>query len=416
MGARHGWLVCLVVVGLAATALPAAAQPAEPYHNYWTLREDVEQLVEDHGDHARLRIVGSSVGGLDIFTVDVARNISERPEGEIEDLPALVVDGGHHGNEQLSIEAAYLLLEDVLEQAAEDPSTLDGKRLVVTPVINPDGYVRDKRSNTHRVDLNRNYPFHWGLYGTADHPASFTYRGPSAASEPETQANIDLIESVDARAYLSGHTGTYDLVLPWRASEDGEIPDWPMYEAYLSAVENETGLEYRDPSGAGESTAWAYGNRTALSIVVEVSEEQSMPATQGSVEARLEEPLGVYEVAWENLVHLQGHVHVREVGDGEVVVENDGWGPAYNVSVGDRTIQELPSGQTATLAVPTDAGELTFRRTNITGDDPALSLETVDLPAAIGGAAPAGGEQPIPGFGVGLAVVAVAAVAALRRR
>ncbi|MER3515146.1 MAG: carboxypeptidase, partial [Chloroflexota bacterium] len=46
------------------------------------------------------------------------------------------------------------------------------------------------------VDLNRNYNFKWGVAGSSGNPCAETYRGPSAASEPETQAHQNLILSL----------------------------------------------------------------------------------------------------------------------------------------------------------------------------------------------------------------------------
>ena len=47
------------------------------------------------------------------------------------------------------------------------------------------------------VDLNRNFPFRWGLNsGSSKDECSNTYRGPSAASEPEVKAIIQYVTSI----------------------------------------------------------------------------------------------------------------------------------------------------------------------------------------------------------------------------
>ena len=121
----------------------------------------------------------------------------ELTDEELNALPTMYVDGTHHGNEGMSAEASFLFLQDVLQRSAADPSYLEGKRLVVTPSVNPDGYVLDCRSNWNGVDLNRNYPYMWGMYGTSDTPnfcpVSGTYRGASEGSEIETQVNMEFI-------------------------------------------------------------------------------------------------------------------------------------------------------------------------------------------------------------------------------
>jgi hypothetical protein len=425
----RGLLVAAAAAVALLTLVPGASAQ-DPYHTYQGMKQDTRTLAEEHPDVAEFRIVGQSVAGQEIFAVDVAQDIGNLTDEELASLPAMYVDGGHHGNEILSMEAAYHFLEDVLEAAGNDSSVLGGKRLVVTPIVNPDGRVRDQRQNTDGVDLNRNYPFHWGRYGTSPVPGHPTYRGPAPASEPETQANIELMREMDMEAYLSGHTGTYDIVLPWRESEDGEIPDWPMYEATLGAIENETGLEYRDPSGAGESTAWGYGNRTALSLVMEVSEEQNAPASRQDVEDRLDEPLQAYHLVWENLTHIHGSLHVEEVTQDTVTVLNDGWAPAYNVTVSAGTldagegpvvdsVDEIGAGETATLNLTSAATAIAYQETKLRGEDPPQSVETLSIPEPEQTGTDVSGDDgglPVPAPGALGGLAAALAGAALRRR
>ena len=79
--------------------------------------------------------------------------------------------------------------------------------------MNPDGYEFSRSSSNNRfwrknrrrldeasyssyygVDLNRNFPFQWGLdSGSSGVYYQETYRGPSANSEVETQAFINFI-------------------------------------------------------------------------------------------------------------------------------------------------------------------------------------------------------------------------------
>jgi hypothetical protein len=46
--------------------------------------------------------------------------------------------------------------------------------------------------------LNRNFDIYWGGRGASSSPWSETYRGPSAASEPETQAIQAYASKVNA--------------------------------------------------------------------------------------------------------------------------------------------------------------------------------------------------------------------------
>ena len=150
-------IVLLTIIFLAFTAQPSEA--VEVLHTYNSMKDDTQELASQYPDIAIYSEHAASTGlNLEIFSVDVALNITELSEEELKSLPTMYVDGAHHGNEGMSAEAAFLFLQDILERSHADPSYLEGKRLVVTPVMNADGYFQDCRNNWDGVDLNRNYP------------------------------------------------------------------------------------------------------------------------------------------------------------------------------------------------------------------------------------------------------------------
>lgn len=97
-----------------------------------------------------------------------------------------------HGNEA----AGTPLLEQLLDQLATEPWLLRGRRLVVVPVVNPDGLAANRRRNARGVDLNRNFP--------SDNRQDGGDRG-SALSEPETQALYKLITEFEPTVVVSIH-------------------------------------------------------------------------------------------------------------------------------------------------------------------------------------------------------------------
>ena len=373
----------LTIIFLAFTAQPSEA--VELLHTYDSMKEDTQELANQYPNIAIYSEHASSTGlNLEIFSVDVALNITELSEEELAALPTMYVDGVHHGNEGMSAEAAFLFLQDILERSNTDPTYLEGKRLVVTPVMNADGYFQDCRNNWDGVDLNRNYPYMWGMYGTSDTrgtcPASGTYRGPSEGSETETQANMELMREMNLYVYFSGHTGSNDIVLPWKITGEFAVPiaDWELYENFLNESTNVSGLTYRDPSGAGESIAWGYGARTAVSVIVEVDTMQWLPVLpDGSIREALTNELLMYDLAWENLELFGGHLEIVDETSNSVTVENIGWGAAYNVTAGNEIIEIIHPGET--VAINRNGNFMQYHRLLQIGEEEDLTLMNVNL-------------------------------------
>ena len=380
----------LLIIVIALPLLFGSAQ-GEILHNYYTIQEDTEELANMYPDIAVYREHGESgMGGLSIFSVDVALNITELSEEELRALPTMYVDAAHHGNEQMAVEAAYFFLKEVLEKSAADPTYLEGKRLVVTPVVNADGYLIDCRNNAMGVDLNRNYPYMWGEYVTSGTPSfcavSGRYRGSSAGSEIETQANMELMSGMNLYVYLSGHTGSNDIVLPWKITGEYavDIPDWELYERFLEMSNNVSGLGYRDPSGAGESIAWGYGARTAVSVIVEVDELQWIGVTLEDARGMLDNELKMYEMSWENLTLMGGNIQIESVENDKITLKNIGWGAAYNITYGKQIVEIVESEEMIVLDIEYETDNsmndmITYNRMNITGEEESMTEIAISI-------------------------------------
>ncbi len=130
------------------------------------------------------------------------------------DKPVFFLIANIHGRELITNETAMQFIESLLKHYGTDPNVtwvLDHHAVYVLVTANPDGHVKNEpgqpwawwRKNTqpygncgdtgYGVDLNRNSSFNWGGIGASTNPCHETYRGPSAASEPETQAIQDFI-------------------------------------------------------------------------------------------------------------------------------------------------------------------------------------------------------------------------------
>lgn len=178
----------------------------------------------------RLYTIGTSVEGRPIRML----RISDRPY-QRNDRPAILFNGAHHGSELMSVEFVLDIGCELLDLdcPAQSPVLSDEVRkrylkkfdIYLVPVVNPDGlhecWHRNGylgRTNANGVDLNRNYPFLWN----SGHPdassskkGSYKYRGPSAASEPETKAMMKLAERERFALAFSFHTFATKILVPY---------------------------------------------------------------------------------------------------------------------------------------------------------------------------------------------------------
>ena len=240
------------------------------YYHYWDLREHMEALQQDHSEIMRLSTIGRSVDAeLDPFN-DYGRLLLAQVTNLSDPTPKpqIHIDGGHHGNEQLGMEVAVLLLDYLVTQYEDDPwvkEFVDSHDIFIFPMVNVDGNTRDTRANSNGVDLNRNYPFEWDGAGS------------SAASEPEVAANVEVFESHDFRLYISMHTGTLWFLTPWGYTESA-TPDVEMYTRLEQELTELTGLR-AGPAATelyiAKGTSLDYGYSLGMpSVTVEVDNEQ----------------------------------------------------------------------------------------------------------------------------------------------
>lgn len=218
--------------------------------------------------------------------------------------PNVVFLGAHHAREWISAEMAQRLLEylaDSLIPGAPEGDMTAGRDVWVIPVVNPDGYWysfeterlwrKNRRANadgTFGVDLNRNYPTFWALddTGSSGTPEAETYRGPTPASEPETQAMVAFHEAHPPAAAVSYHSFT-DLVLyPYGHRAGALTPDddafralagTPLAPAIGDGLSESIRRVYHPGPGwqlyptNGEYTEWVYRAFGTLAFTVELT-------------------------------------------------------------------------------------------------------------------------------------------------
>jgi hypothetical protein len=96
-------------------------------------------------------------------------------------------------------------------------------RVVAVPIANPDGraLLEQKhdwcwRGMPNGVDINRNFPWEFGGFGSSADPKNEEYKGPSPLSEPESLAIASIFDaSSPAAAYASLHSGSQVIYTPY---------------------------------------------------------------------------------------------------------------------------------------------------------------------------------------------------------
>jgi len=269
---------------------------AEPtsakYHSY---DEVIAELVAlEASGVAKTYSIGKTHEGRDIWAV----RISDNPSAN-ENEPGALFLGCQHAREWIAIEVPLYIGQYLTDNYYIDPEVkhlVDSCEIWIVPVVNPDGYEfsrtnsrswrknrRDNGDGTYGVDLNRNWGYMWGHSGSSANTSSGTYRGPSAFSEPETQAVRDLALSYDFRFLMDYHSYGQMTWSPWDYTWDPCPDDTPMSTMKLrmrGMIKETNGaiyVDWLDWSGrylsSGDATDWAYGVLGMYSFGIELGPE-----------------------------------------------------------------------------------------------------------------------------------------------
>jgi carboxypeptidase T len=213
----------------------------------------LRNLEQASGGRATLKVIGKSIEQRDLL----ALRISSAPAGA--QRPSVLVIGTHHAREWASPMVAMGLADALVRRYDDEPRirrVVDNLEIVVIPVLNPDGYVatfngkRLQRKNMDpkcNVDLNRNYDAAFGK-GTGGECPSETYPGPSAFSEPETQAVRELVASLARpRLLVDYHSAAAVIMIPFAYTQSPPpqlAENKALCQLYSSAVRSVSGTNY----------------------------------------------------------------------------------------------------------------------------------------------------------------------------
>lgn len=279
----------LALTGGVLTAPAAAAQPAAPaaapaspaspafvqtpalpsgrtdYRALADYRSDMAALAGRHPSLVKqVTLPHRTSEGREVTGLEITDGV-HRQDGK----PVLLITGMHHGNEWASGEVAMEFAFDLTAGHGRDERItrlLDRVRVLVVPIVNVDGFVRNTRRTATNVDMNRNYGFGWS--------PSEPYPGSGPWSEPESRNVRDAISSRQVTTFLTMHTCLSNMLYPPLQLKAGLPQDIDAFRSFADAMGAQNGYYHttsaEDYETAGEAIDWSYYATRGLGVTVEV--------------------------------------------------------------------------------------------------------------------------------------------------
>jgi hypothetical protein len=214
-----------------------------------------------------------------IYAMKISDNVEED-----EDEPTFLMVSCHHAREVITPVIALYSIDQFTSNYGSDPditALVDDYEIWISPVWNPDGYEYvyyvDNMWRKNRqpyppgvgVDLNRNYPFGWDseCSGSTD-PNSETYKGPSPASEIETQTMIKFSNDQHFTKVLDYHSHGSEVLYGY-CCHDHPFSSFFQSEAIDISSAAGYGGSIRLPSAEGENYEWQIAFNGSYSNLME---------------------------------------------------------------------------------------------------------------------------------------------------
>lgn len=231
------------------------------------IRDQLYALARNNRNLVKLEVLGKTGQGREIIAVKVTQSANELPDGS---RPAVLYSSTQHAREWISTEVNRRLLNHFVDRfKANDKDVKDllkNTELWFMLVANPDGYqysfdterlwrknLRDNDGNGQitvgdGVDPNRNFGEHFDYdnEGSSTATASETYRGPFAASEPETRAMQGLLDRIKPKFQSNWHSTGQWILYPQSWQTGSPEADNPIYVA-LAGTDANPAIEGFDP-------------------------------------------------------------------------------------------------------------------------------------------------------------------------
>jgi hypothetical protein len=264
------------------------------------IRDELHAVAAANPQLVKLEVLGHTYGGRELLALKVTQSANDVADGT---RPAVLYSATQHAREWISTEVDRRLLHYYIDKWRANDKTI--KRLLkdtelwFVVVANPDGYqytfdnVRLWRKNLRDnngdgqitgidgVDPNRNFNEHFNYdgEGSSSMTSSDTYRGPFAASEPETKAMQGLLDRIKPKLQSNFHSFGPFILYPQGWQVGTPDADNPIYTA-LAGTDAHPAIAGFDPGLSsdelyvtnGETTDYADKHDGTISFTPELEE------------------------------------------------------------------------------------------------------------------------------------------------
>ena len=318
------------------------------YFNPAEIQSMLIQIAADYPAITHLFSIGTTTQGRTIWAIEISDN-----PGVAEDEPAIQFNGQHHAREVATSHVVMNVIDFLTQGYGSDAEATDWVnryKTVCVPMVNPDGvnhvFTSDSLWRKNRqsyppsclgVDLNRNYPYLWGPgCGSSGTCSSDVYRGPSSASELETQAMRGLADTYNFAMATSYHSYGRFIDYPYACSNGSPSQQMPehavideMMRGMAAGIRAVNGVIYSVyspvPFGGvnGDDTSWYYAHKGTYPFIVEIGTSFEPPFSQ--VAGIVNENRGGWRYLYSRLGQARLDVHVTagcEPVEAEVTLTN----------------------------------------------------------------------------------------------
>lgn len=236
----------LLIISTCATTFDFTAY-FQDYPDFKQTEQFLKSIAAVYPHLVTLHALGLTAEGRTIWALQITTNQQMYTK-----KPQFLFTSLIHSDEWISLPVLLYTVHRLATTYQHDEETrfiVNRASLWFVPIVNPDGYVhshsgdRNWRKNRSLygetpagVDINRNFAVMWDMKGGfSKDPDSRFYRGPAAASEPETRALQKLAAHVDFQAAIDFHSFGQYILYPYGYSRT-QCPDNELYRQTAAAM------------------------------------------------------------------------------------------------------------------------------------------------------------------------------------